>query len=375
MDNTGSRESGSLGLGIYIEALKKWKRFIGVFVGASLAASVALCFMLPKKYEARASVMPPQQSDLSGLAAVSPDLASLAGGLLGMQSTTDVWIGVLKSNAVKDAVIERFNLREAYEAESIEDAREELDGNIVIEKSREDIVSVSVEDADPRKAADMANAFIEELDRVNKTVSMSSGGRAKSFLEGQLKETSRTLAVVEEKLRAFQKEHHALKLDDQSEALIESYGGLKGALMAKQVELQTFLSFATAQNPRAQVLRAEIAEINNKLLELESGTTGGFIIPASRYPDLMIEYGRILREVKIQQTLFELLTQQYELSRLQEAKDSPTVQSLDTAAAPEKASKPNKPVIVILGTMASLFAAVFLSLFFEFKDHVLKRLL
>lgn len=367
----------SLCLGIYLEALKKRKKFICIFVGAALAMLIAACFVIPKKYEARASIMPPQQADMGGLAAaVSSGFGDLAGGLLGVQSTSDVWIGVLKSTTVNDAIIERFKLRAAYDTETIEKTREKLSKNITVEKSREEIVSVAVEDKDPRKAAEMANAFIEELDKVNKNVSMTSGARAKAFLEARLTDSEKTLAAVEEALRDFQKKNKALKLDEQSKALIESYSALKGSVMAKEIELKTFLSYATAENPKAQTLKYEIGELNGKLRELDTGTGGdGLLIPASRYPDLSIDYARILREVKVQQTLFELLTQQFEMSRIQEAKDSPTVQFLDVATAPEQEASPNKPVLIILGTALSIMFAVFIALFLEFKDHLIRRLL
>ena len=143
---------------------------------------------------------------------------------------------------MRDAIISRFNLKELYDVETIEDARKALDKKVTIEKSKEEIISVTVEDKYPNRAAQMANAFIEELDGINKGVVMTSGKRMRAFVEKRLKDVRIELAKAEEAVRAFQETNKAVKLDDQSKAIIEAIGMVKGQLMAKEVELQTLLS-------------------------------------------------------------------------------------------------------------------------------------
>ena len=215
----------------------------------------------------------------------------------------------------------------------------------------------------------MANAFVDELDKINREVVVSSGRRMRIFVEKRLDDVKVNLAQTEESMKEFQEKFKAIKLDDQSKATIEAVGLIKGKLMAKEVELQTLLSFATSNNPQVEMLRAEIKALKKGIRELEgtiSDKTSDIVIPTSKIPGLGLKYARLLREFKIQETLFELLTQQYEMSRIQEAKDSPTVQVLDRALVPEKRSKPKRKRIVILSVFLSAFLSIFLGFFLEY---------
>jgi uncharacterized protein involved in exopolysaccharide biosynthesis len=194
----------------------------------------------------------------------------------------------------------------------------------------------------------------------------------RAFVEKRLKEAQEGLSRTEEAVREFQDKNSAVKLDDQSKAIIEAIGTIKGQLMAKEVELQTFLSYATPNNPRAEILKAEIEELRQGLREMEEGKRGNhpspksIFIPTARIPDLSLQYARLLREAKIQLTLYELLTQQYEMARIQEAKDSPTVQVLDVAKVSGKRVKPKRKQIVLLSGFSSLFVSVVLAFLLDF---------
>ena len=178
-------------------------------------------------------------------------------------------------------------------------------------------------------------------------------------------------------MKAFQEGNRAVKLDDQSRAIIEAIGIVKGQLMAKEVELQTMLSYATPINPQAEILKTQVEELTEKLRELGEGkkspgnpSSQDIFIPTAKIPDLALQYARLLREAKVQQTLYELLTQQYEMARIQEAKDTPTVQVLDEAKVPELKSKPSKRQIVMLSTITAGFFAIFLAFFLEYVEKV-----
>ena len=327
--------------------------------------------------------MPPQKDSSMASAMMGSlpgGLGSLAGGFLGMKSPADLWVGILDSQSVRDAVIERFKLKERFEQESIEDTREKLDKAIEIAKSDSEIISISVEDADPEKAAQIANAFVEELDKVNQAVVVTGGKRSRMFLDKRLVIAKADLAEAEDKLRAFQEKNKAIKLDDQARVIIESIGVVKGQLIAKEVEYETLLSYASRTNPQAELLKTQVDEFKKKLAELEDGSqagTGGpvhddIFIPTSRLPDISLQFARLFRDAKVQETLFELLTQQYELSRLQEAKDSPVVQVLDAAKVPEEETKPKKPLIVLAATFTSVFLGVMLAFFKEYVEKIKK---
>ena len=340
----------------YFSVLSKRKRFIGALTVGVFVLSIVGSLLLPDRFAATARVMQGAQDNsmkVSMMAALPDGLGSAAGGLFG-KSSTDAWVGILESNSVRDGIIKRFGLREAYGKDTIEDTRKELGGNISVVNTKEDVVVITVEDEDPRKAAAMANAFVDELDRINRDAVMTSGKSTRLFVEKRLVETKGELTRIEDGIRAFQMANKALKLDDQSAAIIESFGDLRGRLAAKEVELQVLRSYATDSNPQVQTIRAEIGGLRRQLTDAQEGTLSDTFIPTNRIPDLSLQYARLLRDAKVQETLFELLTQQYELARIQEAKDSPTIQVLDLATVPEKKSGPKRGLIVALATLSAL---------------------
>ena len=200
----------------YWRALVKHKGLIGGIVGAVFVLSIIVSLLLPKIYAATASILPPQQEGSLSSSIISQlpgGLGGLAGGFLGGQSAADLWVGILNSQTVTDAIINQFDLRKLYEAQTIEAARGALESNVTIEKSKEGITSITVEDKDPERAARMANAFVEELDRINKGVVMTSGKRMRTFVERRIKNAKVELASAEEAVKVFQEKNQAVKLD------------------------------------------------------------------------------------------------------------------------------------------------------------------
>lgn len=366
----------------YWRVLVKRKKLLILFVGAAAIISIGISLTLPRIYASAASLLPPQENvaESALLSARLPgEFSGMASGLLGIKSPSDLWVGILKSQTVRDAVVAEFNLKEVYDVETNQEARKNLTEALSIKKSKEGIISITVEDQDPVRAAEMANAFVNQLDKFNKNIIMTSGGRMKAFVEKRLEEAKQALAKTEEALKTFQEEKGAVKLDTQSEAIIGAIGKVKGKLMAKEVELQTLLSFAAAENPQVKLLETEVRELKKGLRGLEEGEKGGGVssragstfIPTASFPDLGLQYTRLIREGKIQQTLYSLLTEQYEMARIQEAKDTPTLQILDTAKIPEKWIKPKKVLIVLLSTFTATFFGVFLVFFMEYIETAL----
>jgi uncharacterized protein involved in exopolysaccharide biosynthesis len=359
--------------------LVKRKRLIGFIVGITAMVSLIVSLVLPKIYAATTSVLPPQQ-DTMGMSmglqqAAGGGLSGSVGGLLGMKTPMDLWVGILKSNAIRDAIINRFELKKRFDVETIEDARLKLNGVVKVLKAKEDILSITVEDESPERAAQIANAFVEELDKVNRGNVMTSGKRTRLFLEKRLREAKEELIKTEVAMKVFQEDSKAVKLDEQSKAIIGAIGKVRGELMAKEVELQTMLSFATPTHPQVQLLQSEVTGLRGQMREMAEGKKNrlpseqkDIFIPTEKMPDLGLQYARLFRDAKVQETLYGLLTQQYELARIQEAKDSPTVQVLDVAKAPEKKTRPKRSLIVLLSTTTAVFLSVFLVFFLEFLD-------
>lgn len=363
----------------YWRVLVKRKLLIGIIVGVAFVGSIIYSLTLPPIYASTASIFPPQQesSMASGLASqLSGGLGALAGGFLGVSTPVDQWVAILKSQAIKDAIINRFDLMKVFKANTMDDARNTVGGMIRVSKAKEGIISVTVEDKDPQRAATLANAIIEELDHINKGMVTTSGRRTRVFVEERLNAVKAELSSSEEAIKSFQEKNRAVKLDDQSAAIITAIGTVKGQLMAKEVELQTLLSFATPNNPQAELLNTQVKELRERLRELEEGKNNpdnsahkDIFIPTAKIPNLSLQYVRLLRDVKVQQTLYELLTQQYEMARIQEAKDTPTVQVLDEAKVPENKIKPKKRRIVMIATICAAFLSIFIAFFYEYIER------
>ncbi len=351
------------------------KRLIQWCVGGAFVVSVVVSLLLPKIYVATTTLLPPQPDpSLLGMMGAQAQTSSLGlSSLFGTSSPANLWVGILGSRTVQDAVIKRFDLMTRFEVETMEDARRALSGVVSIVKSKkDDMISITVEDEEPQQAAIMAKAIVEELDKVNKRVVMTSGGRMRDFIERRLKEEKEALSRVEEEVRRFQEKNGAVQLDEQSRAIIGAMGEMRGTLMAREVELQSLLSYASPNNPQAELLRAQITELKGNLKTLEEGDQGravasnSIFIPSVRLPELALQYARLLRDAKVRDTVYVLLTQQYEMARIQEAKDTPTVQVLDMAVAPEKRSRPKRTLIVLMSTFSAGVFSVFLAFFLDF---------
>ena len=362
---------------VYAGTIKRHRKLIYSIVGATFVLSVIVSLLLPKAYISTASVFPPQQEATIGSSILSSQIpmAGMGGalsGFLGLKSPADLWVGILMSHTVQDEIIKRFNLREIYGKEKIEDARKALEKKISISKTKEEIILISVEDRDPEAAARMANAFVEELDKINKQVAMSSGKRTRIFIEKRLVEAREELKKIEGEIKSFMEANRAVKLDDQTRVIIESIGALKGQLMAKELEYQTIASYAASTNPQVEILKTQVDQLRKQLTDLDQGNGGqkDIFMPMAKIPKIAERYTTLIRDAKIQETLFELLTQQYEMAKIQESKDSPIIQVLDYANPPEKKSKPRRGLIVATATFASLFISVLLAFLMQRFERI-----
>lgn len=367
------RKPEEINLREYWRVLVKRKRLVTKIAGGAFIASIVLSLLLPNIYASTTKILPPPQStSMVGGIRLPSGLGSLAGGFLDISSPADTWVGILESENVRDAVIDRFNLRKLYDEDTIEETRKALDERLAIEISNEEIISITMEDKKPARAAQIANAMVMELDRVNKELIMTSGKRTRMFIEKRLDDTKRGLAKAEEALKMFQENNKAVQLEEQAKVIIEAIGEIKARLVAKQVALNTLRSYAASTNPKVEILKAEVGELKNSLRELEKKEKGAesVFIGVEAIPGLALQYARLYREAKVQQTLYELLTQQYEMARIQEAKDSPTVQILDVARVPEKQVKPKKILIILLST----FTAVFIGILIAFGKEALEKI-
>ncbi|RLB13978.1 MAG: lipopolysaccharide biosynthesis protein [Deltaproteobacteria bacterium] len=358
---------------------RKWLIFWIVLL--AIASSVTISLLLPLKYTATSRILPPQETSpgLSGLLSQSGGAFSgLAGSLLGGTSSADLYVGILESRSVADSLIREFNLKEVYEQDYLEDTYKKLSDNTNIDVSRKtQVISVSVEDRDPKRAADMANAYLEALDHINRTVNVSEGHRKRVFLEKRLKKVKDDLMKAESALETFQQKYGLVSISDQAKAAIEGAAKIKGDIIAAQTELEVLKKFGTEKQNEAVMLKAKIAGLKEQLARIEKGNpptnkndSDEFFIPFNQIPELGMKLARLMREAKIQEEVFKLITTQYEMAKIEEAKDMDTIQVLDRAVPPDKKSSPKRALIVILSTIVAFFLAVFLAFFLEYMDRV-----
>jgi uncharacterized protein involved in exopolysaccharide biosynthesis len=356
--------------------LSKRKRLVFGFPALVAVISIIVAFLLPPIYTGSVRLLPPQQSGASASAAAAAvaalgQLANLP-GLLGapanIRTQADLYVGLLNSRTIADAIIERFELKKLYDEETIYDTRKVLAENTRTVAGRDGIILLEVEDKDPKRAAAMANAYAEELLKLTQTLAVTEAAQRRLFFERQLVSAKNDLANAEVALKKTQEATGLIKLDDQGRAIIETAARLQGLVAAKEVQLQAMRTFATDRNPEYVLIREELTGLREQLNRLEREKTnrpGDILVPTGRVPEAGLEYLRRLRDVKYQEVMFEVLAKQFELAKIDEARDVALVQIVDRAVEPDKRSKPSRLVIILLSTAVAFFVTAVVALVVE----------
>ena len=340
--------------------------------GVGLLASTLVAFLIPRSYTSTAQLMPPETQSSSGLAMmaamaakVGGGLGSVAGDLLGMKSSGALFIGVLRSQTAQDGLIQQFELQKVYGKKLITDARAKLDENTAISEDRKSgIISISVTDHDPKRAAVLANGYVDQLNSLVAGLSTSAAHRERVFLEDRLKVAKRDLDDASNELAQFSSKNNTLDIQTEGRAMLDAAGTLAGQMIVAQSELEGLRQIYTDNNPRVRSLNARVGELRKQLDKLggtpgdaakaansSPGVSNGMPYPTIRsLPLLGAKYADYYRRAKIQETVFELLTEQYELAKVEEAKETPSVKVLDPAQVPERKSFPPRLLIMFLGT-------------------------
>jgi uncharacterized protein involved in exopolysaccharide biosynthesis len=355
------------------------RRFMTRSAVAGLLAGTILAFVIPTRYESTAQLMPPDSqssSTMSMLAALSSKagggLGTIAGDLLGGKSSGALFIGILRSRTVEDRLIERFNLKKVYWTKLDETARRKLAGNTSISEDRKSgILTITVSDHDRQRATALASAYVEELDRLVAKVSTSSARREREFLEDRLKTVRSDLENAERDFSQFASKNNAIDIKEQGRATVEAAATLEGHLIAARAELEGLKQIYTDSNVRVRAARARISELQSQLDKIGGKGEGTSSVNTPResplYPSLRklpllgVTYADLYRRTKVQEAVFEALTQQYELAKVQEAKETPSVKVLDEPRVPERYSFPPRLLIITLcATLALMGGVVFL---------------
>ena len=357
-------------------AIAKHKALV---LGAPLivAGLVALAtFMMPNIYTATARILPPQQTPSMAAAVLNQlggALAETPGVTWGIKNPNDIYVGMLKSRTVADHLIERFKLRRLYHKKTLVATREVLERTTNIIAGRDGLITISVDDENPGRAAALANAYVDELDTLNNSLAITGASQRRLFFEKQLKQAKDELASAETAFTKIQERTGIIKLDAQGNAIIDAVAKLKAQIAAKEVQITSMRSFAAAKNPDLSRTELELSGLRKQLRKLEashSTTDGDVMVPTSRVPQLRLEYIRQARNVKYHEALFELLAKQYEIARLDESRNVSLIQVLDRAVPPDRRSKPKRLLITLVaGTVTGLISILW-ALLVEFTQRV-----
>lgn len=371
---------------------KRWERIrllwnerrflLRVFIGGILV-SMVIALLIPSRYESTVRLMPPEQGpsglqSLAGLMSVAGPVGESAGGLggiagqlLGGKDTGDLYLGVLRSRTLQDRLIDQFELKKAYRDKTYEDARMDLEKHTVAGQDKKSgIITISVEDSERKRATAVAGAYVAELNRLMTELNTTSGHRERVFLEGRLAEVKRDLESAEHDFSQYASKSGAIDITEQGKAMLEAAALLQGQYIAAESELEGLRQIYTDNNVRVRALEARVGELRHQLEKLggkaptaaggnEGAQEGESIFPSIReLPLLGVTYADLLRRLKVEGTVFEVLTKEYELAKVREAGQAPSVTVLDPPSVPEQRIFPPRTRITIIGGIVALLLGI-----------------
>ncbi|MFQ6115424.1 MAG: GumC family protein [bacterium] len=373
----------------YLNVIIKRRRMIirNSLIAALFMAVVSM--FLPSTYTATTTLLPPDEGNQQGLRGLLSNSPISVLNLPAMQATSsEIFVEILKSRTVREGVLKRKydyknkhqNLLQIWDLEqSKQKALKRLQKKSRILANEQGIIEISVELKDPELAAQVANTFAAELDKVNQEKSLSKAKNSRIYIEEQLKTTEESLKKASEALAEFQSQHKAVALEEQTKVAIEKAGEIKGTIMAKEVQLEVALQTMKPDNPRVIHLRKELDELKKQYDHLQFGNSvsyeeqNDYFIPFSDVPEVGLRLASLIREVKVQETVWQLLNQQYYSAKIEEARDTPTVQILDEAVPPEKRTSPKRKILVLVATFLTFSFSVFWAFVLEYSERIKQR--
>jgi uncharacterized protein involved in exopolysaccharide biosynthesis len=373
-EESGQFPASGKGFTERLDVLWEERRLLFRVSAIGFMVAILIAFLVPKRYTTTTRLMPPDTQSassmmmLAGLAQKAGSLGAVAGDLLGMKSSGALFVGVLESETVQNRLIQQFDLKKVYGKRYQQDARKKLGENTSIQEERKSgIITIDVTDRSPARAAELANAYVEELNSTVSQLSTSSAHRERVFLEERLRAVKQDLDDADMQLAQFSSKNNTLDIQQQGKAMLEAAGTLAGQMIAAESELEGLRQIYSENNARIRALNARVEELRKELHKLsgqdgdaeQNATTaadssGGMPYPSLRkLPLLGARYADYYRHAKIQETIYELLTEQYELAKVEEAKETPSIKVLDPAEVPEKRSYPPRSWIIAGGTLAA----------------------
>ncbi len=334
--------------------------------------SVAYALLKPDLFTSRTSMLPSGSQQQSGSAAALAALGSLgalAGGNLSGKAPDELYVSLLKSDTVWRALNTQFDLKTRYNSKNYENLKAQISRHVRVSSDKKSgLISVEVDDEDPQFAAQLANAHSVEIVKLLGRLAVSEAQQRRQFFEKQLEDTKEHLIAAEQALLKVQEKSGMVVLDKQASAIIEAVAQLKTRIAEREIKLKVLRTTTTLENPDVRLLNSELSALRSELARMESSTptpnsTKGenrIDIPIGQLPSAAVEYVRAMREVKFQETMLASMLRQFEVAKLDEAKESPALQQVDVAMVPDRKSKPHRAMIVLSGLLIGLvFSSAF----------------
>jgi len=342
------------------------RRFIVFFTGGATILAVIIVLLIPSEYTATTIVMPPGQnssvsSALLGQLGGSGALASVAGASLGIKNPGEIYVSLFRSRTVEDSVIQRFGLMARYGSKRPSNTRTAFEAHSkVLLGAKDGLITISVRDRDPEKAAEIANGYIEEFRKLSANLAITEASQRRAFFQQQLLEAKENLSAAEEALKGTEQSTGVFQIDSQTRALIESAAAIRAQIVAKEVQIQGMRTYATEDNPEIFQANQQLAALQGQLARLaganqDSGSS--LIVPKGKVPEAGMEYIRKLRDVKYYDTISDLIARQLEIAKLDEARQGSVIQMVDVAVPPDHRSYPKRTITVTVTLLLSFFMA------------------
>jgi uncharacterized protein involved in exopolysaccharide biosynthesis len=347
--------------------LSRKRRLILSVTLASAILPAIVVLLMPDQFTAETVVLPPEQNSPSSAllsqlgGAGGGALASAAGVGLGIKNPGEMYVSLFESRTVEEAVVKRFGLVARYHAKRVSQARRAFEGHAkVLLGAKDGLITITVKDPDPVEAANLANGYVDEFRKLSANLAITEASQRRLLFQQQLLEADQNLTNAEEAMRDTMKSTGILDATSQARTLIEAAAMLRAQLVSAEVELQAMSAYATKDNPdyvlaQQQVdgLRAQLAKLSGTLKDSKSE----IIVPRGNIPEAGMEYLRRLRDVKYYETLAELIAKQYEMAKLDEAREGAVIQVADVAVPPDNHSSPKRTITVIVTTLLGFFGS------------------
>jgi uncharacterized protein involved in exopolysaccharide biosynthesis len=350
--------------------LAERKRLILLVTASFTIVAVIVSLIWPKSYTATAVLMPPRQSSSIG-SLLSAELgslggvAALAGSSLGVKNPNDMYVGMLKSETVEDAMVKKYGLLQEYRTRYLSAARKAFENHVTLDGNGKDgLIHISVEDRSPEKAAEMANGYVDAFRHLSEGLAITEASQRRLFFQQQLEQAKDNLANAEEALKKTEQTTGLIQLDSQARALIETAATLRAEITAKEVQIQAMQTYATGENAQLVEAQQELDGLRAQLAKLGGNeeSANSFFPPKGKVPEVGLEYVRKLRDVKYYETIFELMARELEVAKVDEAREGSFVQVVDPAIVPDHRSSPKRTLIVIVATLAGFLIGILAAL-------------